>query len=391
MDQAQRTEGVEDTLGRPGLVNRALLDVVSWAERLNWRYSILGNRPVFATSDFPWANEVEREWHLVRAELDRLLRRKEELPGFHEIIGEVRSISTDRDWKTFLFIGFGAKSEEAVRHCPQTWRILQTIPGLKTAMFSILEPGKQLKPHRGPYNGVLRLHLGLIVPDTPRGTVAIRVDDEVSDWEEGKVLIFDDSYEHEAWNHSEQTRVVLFVDFVKPLRFPASFVNWLILDSGRSRRLFAKGLKPKSNGRKAFSERLRPALEPDLPADERRVADTDHGEHRHVEDPRGRGVVPVWVLRYQLPPGTSLVRSTVDAVEAKPQRAGVAQDSWSSPTRSVTGIMPPENTSWDITATTSSGMICSFDLASAESARPTIAAVTQVNATSAYNSRVGLE
>jgi len=87
-----------------------------------------------------------------------------------------------------------------------------------------------LKPHRGPYNGVLRLHLGLLVPATPPQTVAIRVDNEVCHWQEGKVLIFDDSYEHEAWNHSNETRVVLFVDFVKPLRFPASFVNWLILN-----------------------------------------------------------------------------------------------------------------------------------------------------------------
>ncbi len=230
VEQAQRTDGVEDTLSRPGLVNRTLVGVVSWAERLNWRYSKVGNRPILATSDFPWAAEVEREWQQVRAELDRLLRRKEELPGFHEIISEVRSISTDRDWKTFLFLGYGAKSDEAVRQCPQTWRIVQKIPGLQTVMFSILEPGKQLKPHRGPYNGVLRLHLGLVVPDTPPGTIAIRVDDVVSEWEEGKVLIFDDSYGHEAWNHSEQTRVVLFVDFVKPLRFPASFVNWLILN-----------------------------------------------------------------------------------------------------------------------------------------------------------------
>src|SRR6267143_250973 len=81
--------------------------------------------------------------------------------------------------------------------------------------------------------------------------------------------------------------------------------------------------------------------------------------------------------------GTSLVRSIVDAVAANPQRAGVAQDIWSSTMRSVTGIMPPQNTSCDMIATTTSGMICSFDLASAESARPTVAAATQVAATSA--------
>ena len=151
----QRTEGVDDTLSRPGLLNGLLVSAVNWVERLNVKYSVLGNRPVFATAEFPWATRMEQEWHLVHTELHQLLTRKDELPGFHEIIGEVRSISTDRDWKTFLFIGFGAKSQEAARQCPQTWRILQTVPGLKTAMFSILEPGKETQTaprplQRGP-------------------------------------------------------------------------------------------------------------------------------------------------------------------------------------------------------------------------------------------------
>lgn len=248
----QRTVGVEDTIRRPGLVNRALMGMTEWAEGLNAKHSRLGNRPVYGVEDFPWAMDIEREWHLVRAELDNLLTRTEELPGCHEIISEVRSISTDRSWKTFMFAGLGVRSEDAIRLCPQTWRILQTIPGMKTAMFSVFEPGKHLKPHRGPYNGLLRLHLGLLVPDTAPSTVAIRVDDEVCHWEEGKVLIFDDSYEHEAWNHSDQTRVVLFVDFVKPLRFPASFVNWLIVNIAPFAPFFREGLKAQKEWEKGF-------------------------------------------------------------------------------------------------------------------------------------------
>jgi beta-hydroxylase len=106
---------------------------------------------------------------------------------------------------------------------------VQNIPGLKTAMFSIFEPGKHLPAHRGPYNGLLRLHLGLIVPE-PREQVAIRIGNEICHWEEGRVLIFDDAFEHEAWNKTDKTRVVLFIDFVKPLRFPSNVLNWLILN-----------------------------------------------------------------------------------------------------------------------------------------------------------------
>jgi beta-hydroxylase len=138
---------------------------------------------------------------------------------------------------------------------------LQKIPGLKTAMFSIFDPGKHLPAHRGPYNGVLRLHLGLIVPE-PREKIAIRVDKQVCHWSEGKVLIFDDAYEHEAWNHSDKTRVVLFVDFVKPTRFPASFVNWLLFNLAIFTPFIQEGMENHKAWEKKFyaeAERLRNA------------------------------------------------------------------------------------------------------------------------------------
>jgi beta-hydroxylase len=60
--------------------------------------------------------------------------------------------------------------------------------------------------------------------------VRIRVGNEICHWDEGRALIFDDAYDHEAWNESNKLRVVLFVDFVKPLKFPANLVNWLLLN-----------------------------------------------------------------------------------------------------------------------------------------------------------------
>jgi beta-hydroxylase len=224
--QLERTTGIQGTMVRPGRMYQVGKAIAAWVQRLNLKYSKVGNPPVYDNATFPWAAEVEKDWRLIRAELDQVLTRREELPGFHEIAKDVASISTDRNWKTFIFCGYGMKSEEAQKSCPDTWRILQRIPGLTTAMFSIFEPGKHLPPHRGPYNGVLRFHLGLIVPE---GDVAIRVTDQICHWQEGKALIFDDAYEHEAWNHSDKVRVVLFVDFVKPLRFPARFVNWAVL------------------------------------------------------------------------------------------------------------------------------------------------------------------
>ena len=226
--QRSKTEGIEDTMSRTGLAARVVQRLVDRAEGLNVKYSAVGNPPVYDKRAFPWAREVEAEWELIRAELDQVLVRKGDLPAFHEIASEVRSISDDDNWKTFLLCGYGIRSEEAIQQCPETWRILQKIPGLKSAMFSIFEPGKHLAPHRGPYNGVLRFHLGLIVPDEPE-KVGIRVDDQICRWREGEALIFDDAFEHEAWNHSDSVRVVLFVDFEKPTRFPASLTNKSVL------------------------------------------------------------------------------------------------------------------------------------------------------------------
>jgi aspartyl/asparaginyl beta-hydroxylase (cupin superfamily) len=227
LEQKFGTEGIKP-MGRPSLIVSWLMRLVAAVERLNLRNSLVGNPPIYDNAVFPWVKTIETEWHLIRQELDKVLVRKDELPGFHEISTDVATTSQDNGWKTYLLTGYGVSSEANIAACPQTWRICRKIPGLITVMFSILEPGKHLPPHRGPYNGVLRLHLGLIVPE-PREQLGIRVGTEVYRWREGEVVIFDDAYEHEAWNRTQHTRVVLFVDFVKPLAQPARLLNWLLL------------------------------------------------------------------------------------------------------------------------------------------------------------------
>ena len=226
--QTFATDGLAP-MDRPSRLTRAFMAVVAWAERLNLKYAVLGNPPVYDNAVFPWAAEIEKAWTDIRAELEKVLLRKNDLPNFQDISTDVKTITNDAGWKTFFLVGFGTPSPRNIAQCPKTWEAVQKISGLKTAMFSIFEPGKHLPAHRGPYNGVLRLHLGLIVPEQS-DRLAIRVGNETYRWQEGKVLIFDDAYEHEAWNHTDKTRVVLFVDFVKPLSFPAKFVNWLLMN-----------------------------------------------------------------------------------------------------------------------------------------------------------------
>jgi len=183
-----------------------------------------GNRTFFDTASFPWVSQVETGWREIRAELDALLLHRERIPNFQDISEEQKLLTQGNDWKTFFLYGYGHQVEKNLARCPKTARLLRLIPDMKTAMFSILAPGKHIPAHRGPYKGVLRYHLGLLVPE-PETSCRIRVGDDIRIWQEGKSLIFDDSHEHEAWNDSDSHRVVLFVDFVRRLPPPLSLAN----------------------------------------------------------------------------------------------------------------------------------------------------------------------
>ena len=213
---------------KPKGFKKTLKRIVKRARKLNRTHAVFGDRPVLENAAFPWVADIESEWQTIRKELDQVLLDKENLPAFHEVLPDVRTITQDNRWKTYMFCGYGVKSKPNIERCPETWRVLQKIPGMKSAMFSILEPRKHIPAHKGPYNGVLRLHLGLIVPE-PRDEIALRVDQHVLHWKQGEAMVFDDAFEHEVWNRTDGLRVVLFVDFVKPLRFPANLINWLVI------------------------------------------------------------------------------------------------------------------------------------------------------------------
>lgn len=209
-------------------IARVLVGFVDWVERRNSANALHGNPPVYDPKQFPWVDALDQEWKTIRKELDVVLQRREELPNFQDISTDVKTIQRDNQWKTFMFMGYGRVSEENLRRCPATTAIIKKIPGLKTAFFSILSPRKHIPAHRGPYNGVLRLHLGLLVPE-PRERCKIRVDQQYLVWQEGKSVVFDDSFNHEVWNDTEGVRVVLFIDFERPIRWPFSWLNKLVL------------------------------------------------------------------------------------------------------------------------------------------------------------------
>jgi beta-hydroxylase len=214
---------------------RFLLDKMS---RLIAAQSLIGNTPVFDKSVFPWTADFEASWGKIRAELDEVLKMQDALPSFHEISPDQKRISRDDNWKTFVFYGFGIRVDANCGRCPETASLLDALPNLENAWFSILSPRYHIPAHRGPTNGIIRVHLGLVVP-RDRENCRIRVDDQILHWEEGKCVVFDDYYEHEVWNDTDEQRVVLFFDVDRPMRPLGQFVNRLLI-AGIKRSAYVK-------------------------------------------------------------------------------------------------------------------------------------------------------
>jgi ornithine lipid ester-linked acyl 2-hydroxylase len=222
-------------------------------ESLNRRMSLVGDRAFFEVEDFPWVKDVAAMTPGIQAELAGVLAQRESLPSIQDISPEQSKLTTDAGWKTFYFFGYGLRSERNCERCPETAAALQKIPGMVSGYYSIFAPGKRLPFHRGPYNGVLRFHLGLKVPASDE-TCAIKVGSETRSWVEGEALIFDDTYQHSAWNLTDEWRAVLFVDFIRPLPFVPRVLNRLMIWLLTKTPFVSVATKNHDNWEKAFYE-----------------------------------------------------------------------------------------------------------------------------------------
>ena len=169
--------------------------ILAPVERFIGERSLVGDATFFPNERFAWIERVEANWQTIREELEGVLADREALPNFQDISKDQIEITDDERWKTYFLYGYGFAAELGVETCPKTAALMREIPGMTTAMFSILSPGKHILDHRGPYKGVLRYHLGLIVPEQAE-QCRIRVGEDIRHWEEGKSLMFDDTFNH---------------------------------------------------------------------------------------------------------------------------------------------------------------------------------------------------
>jgi beta-hydroxylase len=182
------------------------------------RQSLIGDQPFVDYRAVPGLAELGAHWREIQAELQPLLAERRAIPPLGEISPDHKKIARDGHWKSFFFTGYGFRAEQNHARCPKTSALLDKVPGLVVAFFSIMEPGTHVPPHRGVTKAWLNCHLGMVVPDGP-GRCAMDVAGQVVEWREGEWLVFDETHRHEVWNERAEPRVVLFLQVKRPMRW----------------------------------------------------------------------------------------------------------------------------------------------------------------------------
>jgi aspartate beta-hydroxylase len=213
-------EAVELMLGRRPL----RLPPMPYPQRPStFHFPGLPPRAFYERAEFPWGPALEAATPAIRAELEALIGGGASFRPYVEDDAnrphrDFHGMHGDPSWGAFFLWKDGALIEENAARCPRTMEALAKVPlsriGTRTpsVLFSLLRPGAHIPPHHGMLNCRLICHLPLIVPTGGW----LRVGSETREWEEGKLLLFDDSIEHEARNPADRLRVVLLFDVWRP-------------------------------------------------------------------------------------------------------------------------------------------------------------------------------
>jgi beta-hydroxylase len=165
-----------------------------------------------------WSAQLEAAHPAIRAEWDRFAAGGGRLPHIADLIAEDQG--NDGAWRAGLLVSRGQPVGLAPRF-PRTCAALAEVPGLWSALWSVLEPGTELPEHVGPNAGVLRYHLGV---DCADGT-ALAVGATETPYVDGAGILFDDTAPHAAWNRGTRPRVTLFCEVLRPLPRGAHLAN----------------------------------------------------------------------------------------------------------------------------------------------------------------------
>jgi aspartyl/asparaginyl beta-hydroxylase (cupin superfamily) len=174
------------------------------------------NEKFFLTiDDFPQFKILEDNYEILLEELMSVINDQNRKMFEPWVEKNLYQESNENGWDIAPLMIGGVRIEERIVKFPKLFSLINNIQGVMSVSYSLLKPGTHIVPHKGydDYSQkVLRYHMGMIVP---KGDVAIRVEKDTMKWSEGKSFIFDDYMVHEAWNFTNENRIVLIIDFLK--------------------------------------------------------------------------------------------------------------------------------------------------------------------------------
>jgi aspartate beta-hydroxylase len=197
----------------------------------------------FPREDFSWLDALEKATDDIATEAESVLAT--DRTGFAPYvdfppgtpIDQWAPLNRSMDWSTYSLWHDGTPVEDHISKCPKTAAVLARLPLCDVpgyapgAYFSVLRPRTRLPAHTGTTNTRSIVHLPLVIPER----CGFRVGSQVRAWERGKAWVFDDTIEHEAWNDSDRTRIILIFDIWNPLLTAAErdLVSALTIGVGR--------------------------------------------------------------------------------------------------------------------------------------------------------------
>ncbi|MDE9437869.1 aspartyl/asparaginyl beta-hydroxylase domain-containing protein [Xenorhabdus bovienii] len=195
-----------------GLLNKLFLSSVGGNQR----------PPLLVANEvFPESKILESHFPEIHKEITSLIN-KRELTRYKDI-DPVRAAEVSENWKLYYALFMWEENERARTDCPTLLKLIKNMPNVINATVAVLEPRVKLAAHEGPYAGILRYHIGIEVPE--KNPPYIRVMNEYHTWEVGKSIVLDDCYEHEVYNEADNKRVILMIDFMRPMSTPLHFIN----------------------------------------------------------------------------------------------------------------------------------------------------------------------
>ena len=210
------------------IVKQLITTIGKWFVSILERILFAKENEFVATEKFSWIEKIESNYSTILEEFTTFYTNNN-IPFFDDISSSQKQIVEKNKWKSLILLVFHKKNPIYEVAFKNTNAIIQTIPNVTSVMYSVLEKDTHILPHRGIYKGLLRCHLGLIIPEN-KDTCYLKVNGKIKNWTAGKCFVFDDTFQHEAFNKTDESRVILIIDFLRPTKSKWKFyVNkWII-------------------------------------------------------------------------------------------------------------------------------------------------------------------